>query len=138
MGYGTDGLTFNTLRAGNETRLRETPKFAKCREWSNAQWMCALVGEVGELANLLKKYDRGDFTELDIGAKANVAKELADIQTYLDLPAMKLGVDLGKATMDKFDEVSKRVGANVYIDHDGWHRYRDEWSGKKLGGRNNK
>lgn len=128
MGYGTDGLTFNTLRAGNEVRLRETAKFAKCRDWSTAQWLQALVGEVGEAANVMKKIDRGDYTEDE--AREHLSKELADVQIYLDLLAAKLKIDLGKVTMDKFDEVSKRVGANVYIDHDGWHRYRDEWSGE--------
>ena len=43
-------------------------------------------------------------------ARPDVAKELADVVTYLDLLAFRCGVDLGRATMDKFNEVSERVG----------------------------
>lgn len=80
-------------------------------------WIQATIGEFGELANILKKVDRGDFT-LD-SVRADVAKELADVQTYLDILAFKLEVDLGEATIGKFNEVSKRIGSRVYIGHDG-------------------
>jgi len=36
--------------------------------------------------------------------------ELADVLTYLDLLAATLGVDLGRAAAQKFNEVSERVG----------------------------
>ena len=49
------------------------------------------------------------------------AKEFADIVTYLDILAMRAGIDLGKATMDKFNEVSKRVGSTVRISAEDWH-----------------
>jgi hypothetical protein len=39
-----------------------------------------------------------------------VADELADVLTYLDLLAAALGVDLGRAAVEKFNEVSVRVG----------------------------
>lgn len=69
MGYLTDGLTFNTLRQANKARL---PTFKNAKgerahstddgsDWSPAQWLQALVGEVGEFANLRKKYERGDI-----------------------------------------------------------------------------
>ena len=35
-------------------------------------------------------------------AQQQLADELADVQTYLDILAMRLGVDLGRATMAKF------------------------------------
>lgn len=131
MGYMTDGLTFNTLRAGNLDRLKSTEKFKPCLNWTRAQWLQAVLGELGELANNLKKIDRGDhgakmgFAELVekglLGDGSEVAKELADVQTYLDLLAHVCGVNLGIATIDKFAEVSKRVGSKVWIDHDGVH-----------------
>jgi len=40
----------------------------------------------------------------------NLADELADVLTYLDLLAAMLNVDLGAAAVSKFNEVSERVG----------------------------
>lgn len=144
MGYLTNGLTFNTLRGGNKARL---PQFknkhghrAHARndgaDWTPAQWLQAVIGELGEYANIRKKFERGDLSFGEYAKEA--AKELADVQVYLDILAMRcldtvhktqgfvtyaheLGVDLGAATMDKFNEVSRRVGSNVYLDVDDWH-----------------
>ena len=119
MGYMTNGLSFRTLREANKKRL-SAPAYRKAEAWITAQWMQALVGEVGELANILKKIDRGDFDP--VTAQDSVANELADIQCYLDLLAHKLGVDLGEATKLKFNEVSDRINSPVYIgDDDDWH-----------------
>ncbi len=120
MSYGTDGLTFNTLRGANERRIKDS-KYKKCEaEWTPAHWMQATMGELGELANILKKVDRGDFTLKEV--KVDIANELADVQTYLDILAFKLGIDLGRATTAKFNAVSKRIGSRVYIGDDGdWH-----------------
>jgi len=126
MGYGSDGLTFNTLRGAN---LRRLPEFKNANgelshtredgfDWTPNDWMTALCGEVGELANLLKKVRRGEVDLHD----PRISDELADIQCYLDLLAHRCGVDLGRATISKFNAVSKRVESRVYIGHDGdWH-----------------
>lgn len=107
------GLTFKALRAANTERIGSS-KYRQCEEnWTTAHWMQATVGELGELANLLKKVDRGDFS-LD-AVRHEVAKELADVQAYLDILALKLGVDLGQATIDKFNEVSERIGSHVFL-----------------------
>lgn len=127
MGYMTDGLTFNTLRGGNLARL---PQFKNKHgelahskpdgsDWSPAQWLQAVTGELGEYANLRKKFERGDLTAEEF--KAQAASELADVVTYLDILAFQLGIDLGRATMDKFNEVSVRVGSTVRLAADDWH-----------------
>lgn len=127
MGYGTDGLTFNTLRGGNAARL---PQFknkhgqivhtrADGSDWTPAQWLQAVLGELGEYANLRKKFERGDVDAATF--KLEAAKELADVVTYLDILAMQLDIDLGEATMDKFNEVSRRVGSTVRLDAEDWH-----------------
>jgi len=136
MGYLTNGLSFATLRDANRMRL---PQFRNKHgqlahsqpdgsDWSPAQWLQAVVGELGEFANIRKKFERGDlgfdeYVEL-------AAKELADVQTYLDILAMRCldmpgnphpdGIDLGDATSDKFNEVSERVSATVFIEGDDW------------------
>lgn len=130
MSYGTNGLTFNTLRQGNIHRLPEfknakgEPAHSKAdgSDWSISQWLQAVVGEVGEFANLQKKVERGDLSPEE--AKEKLAKELADVVIYLDILAFRLGINLGQAVMDKFNEVSIRVGSSIRIDAEDWHRAR--------------
>ncbi|MEK6829115.1 MAG: MazG-like family protein [Nanoarchaeota archaeon] len=128
MGYMTNGLSFNTLRQANEKRL---PQFKNKHgkkahskkdgsDWSPAQWLQAVTGELGEYANLRKKFERGDVDKKEF--KEQAAKELADVVTYLDILAKQLDIDLGRAVKDKFNEVSERVGSDIYIgDDDDWH-----------------
>ena len=82
MGYGTNGLTFNTLRGGNVARLPH-PKYKECETWSNSQWFQAIVGEIGEYANLMKKVERGDIALNE--ARKKIGKELADAICYIDI-----------------------------------------------------
>lgn len=131
------GLTFKTLREANAKRLPEfrnakgeyAHKRADGSDWSLGDWMTAVVGEVGEAANLIKKVARGDMT-LDTVLKTNpddstvtvrdeLAHELADVQTYLDILAFRAGIDLGDATIRKFNIVSQRVGSGIRIQPDG-------------------
>ncbi len=125
MGYMTDGLTFNTLRSANVNRL---PTFKNSKgepahsmpdgsDWSPAQWLQAVTGELGEYANLRKKYERGDISEQEFRTEAKY--ELADIVTYLDILAFQLNIDLGSAVIEKFNFVSARVGSPIKILSDG-------------------
>lgn len=82
-------------------------------DWSPAQWLQAVIGELGEYANLRKKVERGDFTLEE--ARLELGRELADVVTYLDILAAQLGIDLGDAVTEKFNVVSKRVGSNIYL-----------------------
>lgn len=88
-------LTFAALRAANTIRL---PQFKNKHgeaahskvdgsDWSPAQWLGALFGEIGEFARVRVLYDQGriDFETY----KTLAAKELADIQTYLDILARR-------------------------------------------------
>lgn len=148
MGYMTDGLTFNTLRQANLHRL---PQFKNRKgepahdrpdgsDWKLSAWVNATIGEAGELAeaylqvamlkalgkaaDVVKKIERGDVA-LD-EARAKLADEFADVQTYLDILAMRCGIDLGAATIAKFNRVSERVGSTIRINDagDDWHHAR--------------
>jgi NTP pyrophosphatase (non-canonical NTP hydrolase) len=125
MGYLTDGLTFNVLREANMKRL---PTFKNAKgerahsepdgsDWSPAQWLQAVCGELGEYANVRKKFERGDINEQEF--KALATAELADVVTYLDLLAFQLGINLGAAVIDKFNFISNRVKSPVKIKDDG-------------------
>ncbi len=136
-------ISFQYLRKMNAARLpRFTNKHgAKAHsspigaDWSPAQWFQAMIGEAGEWANLRKKYERGDLSFEEY--REACWRELADIQTYLDILAMRAldrrdgtpdwrGVDLGIATAEKFNEVSARCGiADLAFDiNDRVHAYR--------------
>ncbi len=121
MSYMTQGLTFNVLREANVRRL---PQYKNAKgepahekedgsDWSLNDWLTAVVGELGEAANVLKKVRRGDFTLSE--ARPKLANEFADVVTYLDILAKQCGIDLGNATIDKFNAVSNRVGSDIYI-----------------------
>lgn len=119
-------LTFDALRGANLARL---PKFKNARgepahskadgsDWSLSQWSNAVLGELGEAANIIKKIERGDMT-LD-EARPALGREFADVQTYLDILAYRAGVDLGTATLVKWNEVSARVNCDVRLEPLGW------------------
>ena len=141
MGYMTDGLTFNTLRNGNAQRvsLFKTPdgKMAHNKkdgsDWSLLEWGAAVSGELGELNNIVKKVKRGDFT-LD-EARAEIAREMADVIIYLDLMAAQARIDLGQAVMATFNHKSAQLNLPVYIDHNDWSK-TDKYK-KPLGGNHN-
>jgi NTP pyrophosphatase (non-canonical NTP hydrolase) len=116
-------LTLDLLRRANLARL---PRFKNKHgelahsksdgsDWSPAQWLQAVVGELGEYANVRKKFERGDLTATEF--KELAGKELADVMIYFDILAFQLGIDLGTAVVSKFNEVSDRVGVDIKIKH---------------------
>jgi NTP pyrophosphatase (non-canonical NTP hydrolase) len=93
-------------------------------DWSPAQWLQAVMGELGEYANLRKKVERGDLTIED--ARNDLADELADVVIYLDILASQLGVNLGEAIISKWNRTSEKVRAPIYIDAEDWHYTKDK------------
>lgn len=71
------------------------------------------MGELGEAANELKKFNRGDYTRAEFARRFK--KEIADAQIYLDLLAFNAGIDLAEVTRDKFNEVSRRIKSKVRL-----------------------
>jgi NTP pyrophosphatase (non-canonical NTP hydrolase) len=113
-------LTFAQLRAAN---LKRCPLFRNAKgelchptgvmDWTPDQWMTALVGEVGEAANDIKKVNRGDLSLAE--ALPKIGSEIADAQTYLDLLTARLGLSLAEITIAKFNEVSQKVGCDIFL-----------------------
>lgn len=88
-------LTFGALREANTMRL---PQFKNNNgetahrsedgsDWSVAEWLQAVVGEIGEYARVRVDYELGvtSFNKM----KEESAKELPDIAIYLDLLALR-------------------------------------------------
>jgi NTP pyrophosphatase (non-canonical NTP hydrolase) len=111
-GEPAPALTFDAFRAANVARcLKWHPRGIE--SWSPSDWLTAVTGELGELASLLKMRNRerdGLPGNKFSPTQKQIADELADVATYLDLLAEVLGVDLGRAVAEKFNEVSERVG----------------------------
>lgn len=59
----------------------------------------SLAGEVGELANLVKKYDRGDFDFETLVHE--LPNELSDILIYVLKIAYQANIDLERAVSEK-------------------------------------
>lgn len=85
--------------------------------WSGPDWLTALVGEIGEAANLMKKLNRirdgipgNKEGEDEETLRCRLRKEFADAYIYLDLLMQSYGVDAEKAVTEKFIETSRAIG----------------------------
>jgi len=117
-------LTFDSLcTANNKRRPQFKDKQGRIVHnnnpdggWNLSQWSNATLGELGEAANIIKKIERGDFTDAEMpGIMEKLAYELADVQIYLDLLATAAGINLGYATVAKFNKVSNEQGIKVFL-----------------------
>jgi len=101
-------LTFRELRFSNAARCEEV--FHAINEWSETDWMCAVAGEVGEAANLIKKRRRPQPIDVD-----DVVDELADAVIYIDLLCTRMGKSLEDGIRRKFEAVSLRRGSAIHL-----------------------
>ena len=128
-------LTFAALRQANIARLplfkgnagQTSHTEADGSDWSLNDWIVAILGEMGELANLAKKLRRGDFSLDDevpeaISHKEGVvtyrdwlANEGADVGIYLDIFLFQLRRDLGDVIRRKFNRTSDKIGVEVKL-----------------------
>ncbi|MFS0701607.1 nucleotide pyrophosphohydrolase [Cellulomonas sp. 179-A 4D5 NHS] len=98
-------------------------EFVDEREWAPFQdpksLALALVGEVGELAELLQWVPADGAVErfTDPARRQRIGEELSDVLVYLLRLADVLGVDLGPAARDKLAGSHRRFAA-------------DEWRGR--------
>ena len=97
-------------------RMRE---FAAERQWNSyhdpKSVLLALVGEVGELAELFQWLPADEAGAL-AGAEplhTRAAEELSDVLLYLILLADVLGVDLASAANAKLSEASRRYPPGI-------------------------
>jgi NTP pyrophosphatase (non-canonical NTP hydrolase) len=77
-----------------------------------------LAGEVGEACNVIKKLER---ERLGINGSRDtvehLGEELADVIICVDLIAAKLGIDLSKAVVNKFNLTSEKVGLTTKLEY---------------------
>lgn len=103
-------MRFNPQEFTEANRIRCEASFHPLNDWSPTDWGCALGGETGELQNMLKKMKRGEHIPIE-----KLENEVGDIYAYLDLTCSRLGINIGKAIIDKFNIVSDRVGSPIKL-----------------------
>lgn len=107
-------LTFKKLRHVNVKRCTTAFKHG-LHTWSLAEWSNAMAGEAGETCNVTKKIKLGDKSIENKEDKLELAKEIADVVVYCDLLAAAAGINLEKAVIDKFNEVSDRRNSRIKL-----------------------
>lgn len=101
-------LDFKDFSKVNKERCEK--HYFQLDHWSLSDWATALSGECGEMCNLIKKMNRGE--EIDV---KEIGKEIADVVTYADLLASRLGLSLEDIVKQKFNEVSDRKGSDIKL-----------------------
>lgn len=103
----------NNLRQANEER---------CAEWEagvdpgNSFYATELGGECGEVLNVVKKLERealGMPGSRD--TVAHLAEELADLIICADLLAIRYGIDLRSAVIEKFNAKSDEMDFDTFL-----------------------
>jgi NTP pyrophosphatase (non-canonical NTP hydrolase) len=117
--------TFAAFSATNRERCESPSGFNhQLGSWSTSDWFTAVVGELGEAANVAKKLNRirdgipgNKETEAELREK--LRRELADSFVYLDLLAQALGFNIGAAAVDVFNAKSDEIGCPIRLAVDG-------------------
>ncbi len=76
--------------------------------------LVAMMGEVGETANIIKKIIRGDVLLDDV--KLSLEEEIADMFIYIMKMSYQLDIDLEKAFLSKLEKNKSRF--KCYEHHD--------------------
>jgi len=114
-------MTFEHFSRVNRQRCESKDGFNHALEsWTTSDWFLALLGELGEAANIAKKLNR--VRDGIPGNKLSKQKleemlrnELGDSFVYLDLLAQSLGVKIGEAAADVFNAKSRELGCPIQM-----------------------
>ena len=109
-------MDFKDFSAFNRRRCEAKSGFNhRLDGWTLSDWMTAVLGELGEAANIAKKLNRvrdgiPGNTETPEQLQCALADELADTFIYLDLLAQSQGIVLEEAVLNKFQITSRKIG----------------------------
>jgi NTP pyrophosphatase (non-canonical NTP hydrolase) len=114
-------MTFEEFSAANRARCEAQNGFNhQLNTWTASDWMTALVGELGEAANIVKKLNRyrdgiNGNKEAEDALRAKLRQELGDTFVYLDLLAQSLGFNISDAAAEVFNTKSAEIGYPVKL-----------------------
>ena len=95
-------------------RQRTQELFPQCQTWSASDWFLELIGEVGETANIIKKFRRGDTNHKELREK--LEQEFSDIFLCTLLNADYHNINLEKTAPEKFNLNSKLRDSTIFWD----------------------
>jgi NTP pyrophosphatase (non-canonical NTP hydrolase) len=112
-------LTFHSFSQVNRWRCESPDGFGHAlASWSTSDWFTAIMGELGEAANIAKKLNRirdgipGNKETADV-LRQKLRKELGDTFVYLDLLCQSLGFEIVDAAVHVFNEKSQEIGCPI-------------------------
>lgn len=115
-------LTFQKFSELNRARCEAPDGFNHdLASWSASDWVTAIVGELGEAANVVKKLNRyrdgiNGNKETAEALRAKLRQELGDTFVYLDLLCQSLGFSLVEAAVEVFNAKSAEIGYPAKIE----------------------
>lgn len=109
-------MTIKEFSEINRTRSEAPQGFNHPLEsWSTSDWFTAVMGELGEAANVAKKLNRvrdgipgNKETKEELLEK--LGGELADTYIYLDLLIQSLGLEVETCVVTTFNKKSEQIG----------------------------
>lgn len=114
-------MTFNEFSEINKARCQSPTGFQhNLSDWSLSDWFTAVLGELGEAANIAKKLNRyrdgiRGNTESEDDLRDKLKREMADTFIYLDLAAQSAGFRLGDVVQEVFDAKSREIGYEAIL-----------------------
>src|SRR5690242_2952308 len=109
-------MTFGQFSDANRKRCESPQGFNhKLPDWDTSDWFLAVLGELGEAANVAKKLNRvrdgiPGNKETPDQLRAKLRKEIGDTFVYLDLLAQAHGFTVADAAAEVFDDKSAEIG----------------------------
>jgi len=109
-------MEFSQFSKVNRERCESPSGFNHAlRSWTLSDWFTAVLGELGESANVAKKLNRvrdgiPGNRKSEAELRDELKREIADTFIYLDLTAQASGFLLGDVVMEVFDAKSKEIG----------------------------
>lgn len=117
----TTPLTFAQFSQANRARCESPQGFNHAlSSWDTSDWFLAVLGELGEAANVAKKLNRvrdgiPGNKETPEELRAKLRKEIGDAFVYLDLLAQAHGFTVDAAAVEVFDAKSRELGYQVEL-----------------------
>lgn len=114
-------MTFEQFSKANRARCEAPDGFNHAlNSWDSSDWITAVVGELGEAANIVKKLNRyrdgiKGNKETEAVLRAKLRRELGDTYVYLDLFCQSLGFTVEAAAREVFDNKSVEIGYPVRL-----------------------
>lgn len=114
-------MTFGQFSQANRERCESPLGFNQnLADWSTSDWFVAVMGELGEAANVAKKLNRvrdgiPGNKENPEQLQAKLRKELGDVFVYLDLLCQAHGFSVADAAAEVFNAKSVEIGYGTKI-----------------------